>query len=131
MIQKTLCDKHKYLSIQNGTFGMHLRLFRLAQDELHAVQVGHLQHGAKLGPGVVHLDLLHVGLLHQLQHRVQVQDSQVGVVRLFLKSQCDDDGGGDGGGGDGGDDGDDDDDGDDNDGHDDGGDGDDDDDDDK
>ena len=38
------------LAIQDGTLCVHVRLLGLAQNQLHTVQVGHLQHVTQLGP---------------------------------------------------------------------------------
>ena len=49
-------NKHQCadLAIEDGTLGMHVSLLGLAQDKLHAVETGHLQHVAQLGPATQH-----------------------------------------------------------------------------
>ena len=49
-------NKHQRadLAIEDGTLSVHVGLLGLAQDELHAVQTGHLQHVAQLGPATQH-----------------------------------------------------------------------------
>ena len=52
-----MCEnKHQRadLAIEDGTLSVHVGLLGLAQDELHAVQTGHLQHVAQLGPATQH-----------------------------------------------------------------------------